>query len=173
MRQRNYICGYCYKAWWLMGNLEGTGGSVSNSWICDTLRMARVNQRYMTVMGAMPALETFVGAMPSTFGRLAKKHLLSKGFSDVSEYMAPQGSWAGGFTRPNVLKTNYDGYDYLAREFYSSQDFIYGQNTDYYCGDVCHEGGIVPADLSKPKKQFYNLMNQQHARGFYSWWDTP
>ncbi len=175
---KDYVCGYCYKAWWLMGNLEGTGGSVSDSWVVDTLNMARVNQRYMTVMGAMPALQTFVGAMPSTFGRIAKPHLLERGFSDVAEYMAPQGSWAGGFTRPNVLKTSYDGYSYLAKEFYASQDFIYGQNSDYYCGDVCHEGGIVPADLSKPqmaRKILDELMvsNKDGRWILQAWWDNP
>ncbi len=175
---KDYVCGYCYKAWWLMGNLEGTCGSVSDRWVIDTLEMARVNQRYMTVMGAMPALQTFVGAMPSTFGRLARVHLLKKGFEDVAKYMAPQGIWAGGFIRPNIVKTSYDGYGYLAEEFYKSQDFIYGQNTDYYCGDVCHEGGIVPADLSKPemaRKILDELMSSNpRARWILqAWWDNP
>ena len=175
---KDYICGYCYKAWWLMGNLEGTCGNVSDSWVVDTLEMARVNQRYMTVMGAMPALQTFVGAMPSTFGFVAREHLMRKGFEDISEYMAPQGTWAGGFIRPNIVKTSYDGYSYLAKEFYASQDFIYGQNTDYYCGDVCHEGGIVPSDLSKPemaRKILDELMDSNpDARWILqAWWDNP
>lgn len=175
---KDYVCGYCYKAWWLMGNLEGYGGTVSDSWVMDTLEMARVNQRYMTVMGAMPALQTFVGAMPSTFGRLARQHLMSKGFSDVADYMAPQGLWAGGFTRPNVLKTSYDGYHYLAELFYSCQDEIYGQVSDYYCGDVCHEGGIVPADLSKPEmaRTILNELMASNKKGQWilqAWWDNP
>ncbi|MBE6543754.1 MAG: hypothetical protein E7675_05085 [Ruminococcaceae bacterium] len=175
---KDYVCGYCYKAWWLMGNLEGTCGNVGDAWVYDTLELARVNQRYMTVMGAMPALQTFVGAMPSTFGRLAKDHLTAKGFSDISEYMAPQGTWAGGFIRPNIVKTSYDGYGYLASEFYKSQDFIYGQNTDYYCGDVCHEGGIVPSDLSKPemaRKILDELMlsNNKARWILQAWWDNP
>ncbi len=141
---KDYVCGYCYKAWWLMGNLEGYGGPVADAWVLDTMEMARVNQRYMTVMGAQPALETFVGAMPESFGTLANAHLKEKGFSDVRPYMAPQGLWAGGFVRPNVLKTSYDGYSYLAKLFYDTQNQVYGQVSDYYCGDVCHEGGIVP-----------------------------
>ena len=81
--------------------------------------------------------------MPSTFGTLAKQHLLDKGFADVSKYLAPQGGWSG-LTRPNVLRTDYDGYTYLAQLFYDSQNYLYGQITDYYCGDVCHEGGKIP-----------------------------
>ena len=101
---KDYVCGYCYKAWWLMGNLEGYGGPVADAWVLDTMEMARVNQRYMTVMGAQPALETFVGAMPESFGTLANAHLKEKGFSDVRPYMAPQGLWAGGFVHFEVLK---------------------------------------------------------------------
>lgn len=175
---KDYVCGYCYKAWWLMGNLEGYGGPVSDAWVKDTLEMARVNQRYMTVMGAQPALQTFVGAMPESFGTLAKAHLLEKGFSDVSAYMAPQGLWAGGFVRPNVLKTSYDGYSYLAKLFYDTQNEIYGQVTNYYCGDVCHEGGIVPADLSKPEmsaKILNELLdsNPNSVWMLQGWWSNP
>jgi len=175
---KDYVCGYCYKAWWLMGNLEGYGGPVSDSWVIDTLEMARRNQRYMTVMGAQPALQTFVGAMPATFGRIAKKHLLDKGFSDVSKFMAPQGLWAGGFVRPNVLKTTYDGYSYLAKLFYDTQNEIYGQVSDYYCGDVCHEGGIIPEDLSKPEMSA-TILQQLLASDpsavwmLQGWWSNP
>ncbi len=175
---KDYVCGYCYKAWWLMGNLEGYGGPVSDAWVTDTLEMARRNQRYMTVMGAQPALQTFVGAMPATFGKLAKTHLALKGFSNVGSYMAPQGLWAGGFVRPNVLKTTYDGYGYLAQLFYDTQNEIYGQVTHYYCGDVCHEGGIIPADLSKPKMSATILgellkADKDAVWMLQGWWSNP
>lgn len=175
---KDYVCGYCYKAWWLMGNLEGYGGPVADAWVLDTMEMARVNQRYMTVMGAQPALETFVGAMPESFGTLANAHLKEKGFSDVRPYMAPQGLWAGGFVRPNVLKTSYDGYSYLAKLFYDTQNQVYGQVSDYYCGDVCHEGGIVPADLSKPQMsaKILNELLVADPRAVWilqGWWSNP
>ena len=175
---KDYVCGYCYKAWWLMGNLEGYCGPVADSWVIDTLEMARVNQRYMTVMGAQPALQTFVGAMPEAFASIANTHLMEKGFGDVTPFMAPQGLWAGGFVRPNVLKTTYPGYDYLAKLFYDTQNEMYGQVTDYYCGDVCHEGGIVPADLSKPEmsKAILNDLlasNENAVWILQGWWSNP
>ena len=175
---KDYVCGYTYKAWWLMGNLEGYGGPVADAWVTDTLEMARVNQRYMTVMGAQPALQTFVGAMPESFAHIAGSHLQLCGFSDVAPYMAPQGLWAGGFIRPNVLKTTYDGYSYLAELFYETQNEIYGQVSDYYCGDVCHEGGIVPADLSKPEMSEKILSELLKADKnavwmLQGWWSNP
>ncbi|MBP3321123.1 MAG: alpha-N-acetylglucosaminidase C-terminal domain-containing protein [Clostridia bacterium] len=175
---KDYVCGYCYKAWWLMGNLEGYCGPVADSWVIDTLEMARVNQRYMTVMGAQPALQTFVGAMPEAFGSIADAHLKAAGFENVAEYMAPQGLWAGGFVRPNVLKTTFPGYSYLAKMFYDTQDELYGQVTDYYCGDVCHEGGIIPADLSKPEmsaKILNELLSADEKAVWIlqGWWSNP
>ncbi len=174
---KDYVCGYSYKAWWLMGNLENYGGSVSDQWVIDTLEMARVNQRSLTVMGAEPALQTFVGAMPSTFGTLAKNHLQKKGFDDVSKYMAPQGSWSG-LTRPNVLRTDYNGYSYLAQLFYDSQDYVYGQVTQYYCGDVCHEGGIIPEGLAKEDMASKILeeclkADEDAVWMLQVWWDNP
>ena len=175
---KNYVCGYAYKAWWLMGNLEGYGGTVSDMWIYDTLEMARVNQRSMTVMGARPALQAFVGAMPQSFRHIAKQHLLDAGYPDVSPYMAPQGSWAGALARPNVLRTDYEGYSYLAKMFYDAQEFIYGQVTDYFCGDVCHEGGIIPEGLKKEEMSAKILSElMAYDRGgvwiLQRWWDNP
>ena len=175
---KDYVCGYTYKAWWLMGNLEGYGGPVADAWVRDMLEMARVNQRYMTVMGAQPALQTFVGAMPETFAEKANAHLKSRGYPDVGPFMAPQGLWAGGFIRPNVLKTTYKGYSYLAKLFYDTQDEIYGQVSVYYCGDVCHEGGIVPADLSKPEmsaKILFELLraDKNAVWMLQGWWSNP
>ncbi len=174
---KDYVCGYAYKAWWLMGNLENYGGSVSDQWVLDTLEMARVNQRSLTVMGAEPALQTFVGAMPMSFGTLAKNHLTEKGYGDVSKYLAPQGSWSG-LVRPNVLRTDYDGYSYLAQLFYESQNYVYGQVTDYYCGDVCHEGGKIPTGLQK-EDMAYKILEECLAADkdavwmLQVWWENP
>ncbi len=175
---KDYVSGPCYKAFWLMGNLEGYGGPVADSWVIDTLELARTNQRYMTVMGAQPALQTFVGAMPESFGRIANTHLLEKGFEDVVPYMAYQGLWADGFVRPNILKTTYPAYSYLAKLFYDTQNEIYGCVTNYYCGDVCHEGGIVPEDLSKPemsKKLLDELLKADENAVWIlqAWWSNP
>ena len=175
---KNYFCGYCYKAWLLMGNLEGYGGPVADSWVLDTLEMARINQRYMTVMGAMPALSTFVGAMPESFISIASKHLSDKGFGDVAPYVEPQGLWADGFLRPNIVKTTYPGYSYLAELFYETQDEIYGQLSDYYCGDVCHEGGIVPKDCPKTEmsKRLLDELLKSDDNAVWilqAWWSNP
>ena len=152
-----FVCGYAYKAWWLMGNLESYGGPVSDEWIIDTVEMARVNQRKMTVLGMQPCLQGFMGAMPENFANVANETLVEDyGFEDIHSYMVAQGDWSG-FTRPPILKTTYDGYNALASKFYEVQEYIYGQITDYYAGDLAHEGGIIPPDLSKPEMSAHIL----------------
>lgn len=145
-----FVCGPSYKAWWLMGNLEGYGGPVSDEWIKDTVQMARVNQRRMHVLGMQPCLQGFMGAMPENFGTQARQVLLDKGYDDIAGYMVEQGDWSG-FTRPPIMKTTYNGWNELADKFYETQEAIYGQATKYYAGDLAHEGGIIPPDLSKPE----------------------
>ena len=151
-----FVCGYSYKAWWLMGNLEGYGGTVGDQWVLDTVEMARRNQRYMTVLGMQPCLQGFMGALPEHFADVANDTLTAKGYSDIAEYMVAQGDWSG-FTRPPILKTTYDGYDELAETFYDTQEYIYGQVTKYYAGDLAHEGGILPEDLSKAEMSAHIL----------------
>lgn len=145
---KDFVCGYAYKAWWLMGNLSNYGGTVSDQWIYDTLEMARVNQRYMTVLGMQPCLQGFMGALPTDFGRVAAESLAAKGFSPIFDYLVPQGDWAG-YEQPILMKTTYDGYETMAADFYATQTALYGPVTDYYAGDLAHEGGVLPADLSK------------------------
>lgn len=144
-----FVCGYSYKAWWLMGNLESYGGPVGDQWVLDTVEMARKNQRYMTVLGMQPCLQGFMGALPEKFADHATQTLLDAGYSQIAPYMVEQGDWSG-FTRPPILKTTYDGYDDMAAKFYETQEYIYGQVTSYYAGDLAHEGGVIPPDLSKP-----------------------
>ena len=174
---KNYVSGYAYKAWWLMGNLEGYGGNVSDQWILDTLEMARVNQRFMTVLGIKPCLQGFMGTLPTTFTEIAGPDLVSRGFSDITDYMVAQGGWSG-FTRPPLLKTTYDGYETLANTFYDTQKDIYGDITDFYAGDLAHEGGVIPQDLSRSEMSGeilrHMLENDENAVWIIQcWWGNP
>ena len=174
---KNYVSGYAYKAWWLMGNLENYGGSVSDQWILDTLEMARQNQRFMTVLGIRPCLQGFMGTLPTTFAEKAGAFLTAKGYSDISSYMVAQGSWSG-FTRPPLLKTTYDGYEELANVFYDTQKELYGDITDFYAGDLAHEGGVIPQDLSRSEMSgqilSHMLENDPDAVWIIQcWWGNP
>ena len=175
-----FVCGYTWKAWWLMGNLESYGGPVSDTWIVDTVEMARVNQRYLTVMGADLCLQTFVGTMPTDFGTKAEKALADMGYPNVGDYMTPTGGWCG-FTRPYALNTTFSGFTELAETFYETQNYIYGRVNDYYAGDLLHEisGGFnLPASFDKASmsRTVLDLLLDENDEGVWiiqSWWENP
>ncbi len=175
-----FVCGYTWKAWWLMGNLESTGGPVSDNWIVDTVEMARVNQRYLAVMGADPCLQVFTGTMPTDFAVHAGQILADQGYDNIAKYMTSTGSWAG-FTRPYALNTTYDGFDALAKKFYEVQNYIYGRIGDYYAGDFLHEieGGFnldKKFDKANMSRTVLDKMLEENDEGVWiiqSWWANP
>ena len=175
-----FVCGYTWKAWWLMGNLESTGGPVSYEWIVDTVEMARVNERYLAVMGADPCLQTFVGTLPTNFAAIAGKTLSKAGYDNIANYMTATGGWAG-FVRPYALNTTYDGFDYLAKTFYDTQNYIYGRIGDYYAGDFLHEvDGNFNLDPSFDKANMSRTVldklieeNDKAVWIIQSWWANP
>lgn len=143
-----YISPYCYEPWWLMGNIEGIGGTVADAWLYDQLDMARERIGYVTAMGGEVCAEVFTGALPSSFARTAAKHLTAHGFGDPVPFMSDQGTWNEGFIRPNVLSPEYAGYHYIASLYYDSLEYMFGRTTHKYCGDVCHEGGRIPDGMT-------------------------
>ncbi len=155
---KRYITGQSYKAWWLMDNIEEYGGPVTDEWIIDNLELARTNQRKMSILGIQPVQQAFVGSLPTDFAKFAKDGLIDKGFEDITPHLIDQGDWAN-YTQPLLLSTDYDGYEYLAKEYYESQEFAFGQLTQYYAGDLAHEGGYIPDYLNKSEMSL-KILNQ-------------
>jgi hypothetical protein len=175
-----FVCGYTWKAWWLMGNLEGYGGPVGDNWIVDTVELARVNQRYLTVMGADLCLQTFVGTMPTDFGTKAQDTLAKMGYPNLNDYMTSTSTWCG-FLRPYALNTTFSGFEELAETFYETQNHIYGRVNDYYAGDLLHEinaGFKLPDSFDKAKmsRTVLDLLLEENPNGIWiiqSWWENP
>lgn len=175
-----FVSGYTWKAWWLMGNLEGAGGPVSFTWMEDTVEMARRNQRYLAVMGADPCLQAFTGTLPTDFAEKADATLKEQGFENVGSFMTSTGSWAG-FTRPYALNTTFPGFDSLAQKFYEVQNQIYGRIGDYYAGDFLHEiSSGFQLDKSFNKAQMSRTVldklleeNSDAVWVIQSWWENP
>ncbi|MBE6637840.1 MAG: hypothetical protein E7616_00070 [Ruminococcaceae bacterium] len=176
----DFVCGYAFKAWWLMGNLENYGGSVGDQWIYDTLEMARVNQRYMTVMGCMPCLNIFAGTLPINFATKADAALTGMGYPDVKKYMTGTGDWCG-FVRPYSLNTTFPGFETMSHDFYETQNYLYGQLTDYYAGDFLHEisagfqldPAFDKANMSRTVLDYLLDENEEACWIMQSWWENP
>ncbi len=125
---KKFISGPGYTAWWLMGNLEGRGGPVTDEWIVQQRDLQRKILKRMRQLGMRPTLPGFVGLVPTT---LAKK---------LNVKTLPQGVWAGGHVRPHVLHPDDPMFDKMAKAWYEELEKLYGK-ADCFAGDLFHEGG--------------------------------
>jgi len=124
---KNFIAGPAFSAWWLMGNLEGWGGPVTNSIIDQQYLLEKDILGRMRSLGVEPVMPCFYGMAPNSL-----KH---KGFSIV-----PQGKWAGGFVQPAMLAPD-ENFKKIAGVFYTEMKNLYGSDIHYFSGDPFHEGG--------------------------------
>ena len=125
---RNFIPGPGYTAWWLMGNLEGWGGPVSQDFIDAQSRLGRRILDRMATLGIQPVLQGFYG-------------MVSRSIRDrYPNAVMPQGMW-GFFERPDILKPTEKLFDEMADTYYREIRKLYGTGFHYFGGDLFHEGG--------------------------------
>lgn len=123
----DFIAGPAFGAWWLMGNLEGWGGPVTQNIIEQQAALQKNILARMKALGMRPVMQGFYGMAPTT--------LKNKGVE-----LLEQGKWAGDFLRPAMLKPNAD-FKKIAGIYYSEMKKLYGQDLHYFAGDPFHEGG--------------------------------
>lgn len=124
-----YICGPAYNAWWLMGNLEGRGGPISDEWMASRVELQKKILKRMRELGMRPVMPGFVGLVPNN---LPEKVNGAK--------ILAQGRWAGPNLRPAVLHPDTPLFDQMAKAWYEEQEKLYGHG-DVFAGDLFHEGG--------------------------------
>ena len=136
---KDIICGSAYCAWQYMGNIEGKEVPLHNQWFADRVELARRNHRRMLALGITPLLEAYTGMIPN--------QILEHGIDINADYVVHQAAWANMY-RPAMLRTDNETYDEYAAIFYRAQRDAFGDISDYYGGDIFHEGGTRPANLS-------------------------
>lgn len=123
-----FFPGPAYTAWWLMGNLEGWGGPLTQPMIDDRLALQKKILSRMRKLGIEPVLQGFYGMVPAS---LAKKF--------PGRLIVHQGKW-GGFERPEILLSSDPLFSRLASIYYDEMKKLYGPNR-FFGGDLFHEGG--------------------------------
>jgi alpha-N-acetylglucosaminidase len=123
-----FIPGPAYTAWWLMGNLEGWGGPITQKMIDDRVTLQKKILARMRELGIEPVLQGFYGMVPAS---LAVKF--------PSARIVDQGIW-GGFRRPSLLLSSDPLFARMASIYYEEIGKLYGP-TRFYGGDLFHEGG--------------------------------
>ena len=142
-----FISGPGFFGWWLMGNLEGWGGPLSQGWIEERIVLQNKILTRMRELGMSPILHAFYGMVPN---RLKEKY--------PSADIRDQGYWAGGFKRPAFLVPTDPLYAQIAGVFYTEQKKLFG-DCRFFSGDPFHEGGSgAGVDLTAAGKQIMGSM---------------
>lgn len=166
---KDIICGSAYYAWQYMCNIEGKEAPLHNQWFADRVELARRNHRRMLALGIQPLFEVYTGMLPN--------EILDHGIGIDADLVMAQAKWADMY-RPAMLRTDNETYNDYAALFYKAQHDVFGDITDYYGGDIFHEGGTRPSDLSDATISEQIMLQLLKADGgavwvIQGWQDNP
>ncbi|CRK60110.1 Alpha-N-acetylglucosaminidase [Alloactinosynnema sp. L-07] len=120
--------------WWLMQNMAGFPGPVSEQLITARAAMGKKIVDHTKALGMTPVLPGFFGTVPPNF--VAK---------NPTGRVVPQGTWYGFFDRPDWLDPRNVMFGRVAEAFFRHQAATVG-TTSMYKMDLLHEGGD-PGDV--------------------------
>ncbi|MEU4144926.1 alpha-N-acetylglucosaminidase [Streptomyces parvulus] len=125
---RSWIPGPAHQPWWLMQNMSGFAGPVSERLLRDRADLGRRIADRLRRLGMTPVLPGYFGTVPP-------------GFTDrnPSGPVVPQGRWVG-FDRPDWLDPRSEVFRRVAASFYRHQRELFG-DTSMFKMDLLHEGG--------------------------------
>ena len=144
-----YIAGPGFIAWFAMNNLEGWGGTINANdvtmngnpdwWYTRQEQLCRNMLQRMRELGMQPVIPGFSGQVPNC---IASYNI--NGFSKGD--IVNNGTWAGGYTRPDILKPNTESYQTFAAVYYKHLHEVMGVS-EFYSIDPFHEGSL-PSGVS-------------------------
>ncbi|MES2773224.1 MAG: alpha-N-acetylglucosaminidase TIM-barrel domain-containing protein [Bacteroidota bacterium] len=160
-----FIPGPAYTAWWLMGNLQGWGGPVTDDMITRQMQLQKQMLARMKELGIEPVLQGFYGMVPTA---LQQKFPSAK--------IIDQGKWAGGFQRPAFLSPQDSLFAKMAGVYYQHIKNMYG-DCRFFGGDPFHEGGSrAGVDVAASAKNIQWHMQKHFANSTWvlqGWGGNP
>ncbi|MEU5577724.1 alpha-N-acetylglucosaminidase [Streptomyces huasconensis] len=120
-----------HQPWWLLQNLAGYGGPLSQRLIDDRAELGRRITSRLRALGIAPVLPGYYGHVPDGF--------VERNGGDAR--VVPQGVWHG-FKRPDWLDPRTDAFARVAASFYRHQKDLFGP-CDLFKMDLLHEGGTA------------------------------
>ena len=144
----NFLPGAGYEAWWLMGNLEGFGGSVSDEFIEQQVELQLNVLKRVREYGMTPVFQGFYGMVPS----ILKEKFPTARIIDQDDCF--------GYQRPAFLDPNDPLFDYIAQIYYEEQNKLFGE-AKFFAGDPFYEGGIsTDIDTNRAGKKIVQAMRR-------------
>ncbi|MFE7401663.1 alpha-N-acetylglucosaminidase [Streptomyces sp. NPDC057557] len=124
----SWIPGPAHQPWWLMQNMSGFGGPVTERLLDQRAALGRRITDRLRRLGMTPVLPGYYGTVPP-------------GFTDRNPTgpVVPQGGWVG-FERPDWLDPRSEMFPKVAEAFYRHQHKLFGDSAMYKM-DLLHEGG--------------------------------
>lgn len=145
---KQFIPGPVYMGWFLMDNLEGVGGPITDSWFTRQEELQKKILARMREYGMTPVFQSFFGMVPAS---LASKY--------PEADIVAQGKWAD-YERPPMLNPSDPLFDKMSTVWYEEYSKLYG-TTKYYAGDPFHEGGRPGnIDLTEAARQIQGAMQK-------------
>lgn len=151
-----YIAGPGFIAWFAMNNLEGWGGTVNATdvtmngnpewWYARQEQLCKNMLQRMRELGMQPVIPGFSGQVPNCIVNYATTINNNIGTFNSGDVM-DNGTWAGGYTRPDILKPFTDSYKTLAEVYYKHLEAIMGVS-EFYSMDPFHEGSSLPTGIT-------------------------
>lgn len=125
---RRWLCAPTHMPWQFMGNMEAMMPP-PQSIIDKRAKLGKAIVARMRELGIRPVLQGYYGMVPHGF----------KGKHPAAQ-ICPQGGWAGGQRRPDMLNPGDPLFAPIAKTFYEEQKKIFGKCL-YFAADPFHEGG--------------------------------
>ncbi|BDD01891.1 alpha-N-acetylglucosaminidase [Persicobacter psychrovividus] len=130
-----FIPGPAYTAWWLMDNIEGWQGPLSQEYIDQQALLQEKIIQQLDAFQMEPILPAFYGMVPNSMIDKFPTHAFHR-----------DGMW-GGLNRPAFLMPTDSLFGKVADIFYQEQEKRFGK-AHFYSGDPFHEGGKKIDDMA-------------------------
>ena len=126
---RQWLGSPAHFPWTFMQNMHSFGGELPEEWTPQRVELARKIITRARALGMHTVLQGYYGMVLPDF---AKRHPGTK--------VIPQGRWAGGLPRPEMLDPTDPMFAKIASTFMAEQEKLFGR-AGYYTADPFHEGG--------------------------------
>lgn len=158
-----FVAGPAFQAWWLMNNLEGWGGPMSDKWYDERVALQQKILARMAELGMEPVLPGYSGMVPHDADERLGMDVSGKGI------------W-NGFTRPAFLKSTDPQFNTIADIYYEELEKVNGK-ARYYSMDPFHEGGSTEGvDLTGAGKIIAAAMKRANPESVWviqGWNENP
>ncbi|MFD3694856.1 alpha-N-acetylglucosaminidase [Streptomyces sp. NPDC058646] len=161
---RKWIPGPAHQSWWLLQNLSGFGGPVSERLMRERAELGGRIAEQLRGLGMTPVLPGYFGTVPPGFAA-----------RNPGSVTVAQGDWAG-FDRPDWLDPASPAFGKLAAAYYAQQRAVFGDSTMYRMSPL-HEGGRTGSvDVKAAAGAIQDALHAAHPGALWAvlgWQDDP